>query len=218
MTLAASQPLRPDPRARFWNKIAVRYAATPVEDVVAYERKLQMTRDVLAPHMVALELGCGTGTTALWHAPTVAHIRAVDASPSMLAIAQEKAAVAGVENVSFEVAAVEDMAEAPGAFDVVMAMSLLHLVPDRDEAIARVMRWLKPGGVFVSSTPCVREIMPAFALIAPFGRAFGLLPFVKSFRSDDLIASLSGAGFDLETVWRPSKKAAVFVIARKPEG
>ena len=41
--------------------------------------------------MEVLEFGCGTGGTAIIHAPYVKHIRAIDISGNMIAIAKGKA-------------------------------------------------------------------------------------------------------------------------------
>jgi ubiquinone/menaquinone biosynthesis C-methylase UbiE len=86
--------------------------------------------------MDVLELGCGTGTTALHHAPHVKHIRAVDISAKMLEIARAKAEAAGVTNVTFETASVEDLRSTAETYDVVMVHSLLHLLDDRAAALA----------------------------------------------------------------------------------
>ena len=51
------------PAARFWNRIARKYAGRPVEDETAYRRKLDQTAALLHPDMRVLEYGCGTGTT-----------------------------------------------------------------------------------------------------------------------------------------------------------
>jgi arsenite methyltransferase len=51
--------------ARFWNGIAEKYAAQPVANVPAFERKKAITREHLRPDSSVLELGCGTGTLAL---------------------------------------------------------------------------------------------------------------------------------------------------------
>lgn len=69
---------------RFWNLIAGRYARTPVADEAAYEHKLAATRRLLSPEMDVLEFGCGTGTTALHHAPLVRLYTGIDFSPKMM--------------------------------------------------------------------------------------------------------------------------------------
>jgi ubiquinone/menaquinone biosynthesis C-methylase UbiE len=43
-----------------------------------------------------LELGCGTGEDAIWHAKRGGHVTATDASPAMLEQARQKAGIAGV--------------------------------------------------------------------------------------------------------------------------
>jgi len=60
---------------KFWDKIAERYSRQPVADEAAYQKKLQVTREYLKPDMEVLEFGCGTGSTAIAHAPYVKHIR-----------------------------------------------------------------------------------------------------------------------------------------------
>jgi cyclopropane fatty-acyl-phospholipid synthase-like methyltransferase len=44
--------------------------------------------------MELLEFGCGTGGTAIIHAPHVKHIRAIDISPRMIEIAKSRAEAA----------------------------------------------------------------------------------------------------------------------------
>ena len=77
-------------RSFFWDKIAKRYSKQPISDEAAYQKKLQVTRGYFQPGMKVLELGCGTGSTAIAHAPFVASIRAIDISSKMIAIAQSK--------------------------------------------------------------------------------------------------------------------------------
>ncbi len=72
--------------ARFWDFIAKRYARQPVADEASYRKKLEMARTYFSPGSEVLEFGCGTGSTAIAHAPHVAHIRATDVSGKMLAI------------------------------------------------------------------------------------------------------------------------------------
>ncbi len=163
-----------------------------------------------------LEFGCGTGTTALIHAPFVKHIRAVDLSAKMLEIAQAKADAAGIRNVTFEKSDIAPFSAPEASYDVVMAHSLLHLLEDKDAAIAKIFRLLKPGGYFVSSTICIGGQMPWLRVLLPIGRCLGLLPLVKFFTPDELAQSLTRAGFRIEHSWQPGKRKGVFIVARKP--
>ncbi|MEM9314857.1 MAG: methyltransferase domain-containing protein, partial [Pseudomonadota bacterium] len=127
-SLALSTPATPSRTARFWDRVADRYAKKPVGDEAAYRHKLARTQSYLRPDMAVLEIGCGTGSVALEHAPHVRHIQATDVSGRMIAIAREKAAAAGVTNIRFEQAGVDQVVAEPGSLDAVFAMNILHLL------------------------------------------------------------------------------------------
>ena len=78
---------------RFWDRIANRYSRTPIADEATYQTKLRITQDHLRPDMDVLEFGCGTGSTALVHAPVVNRILAIDISSKMIGIARDKAKI-----------------------------------------------------------------------------------------------------------------------------
>lgn len=78
MTAAASTSTAYE--ARFWDRIARKYASDPIKDTAGYERTLARTRELLTHTDTVLEIGCGTGTTALKLAPSVQrrHLRRDD--------------------------------------------------------------------------------------------------------------------------------------------
>ncbi|MGY8957245.1 MAG: class I SAM-dependent methyltransferase [Alphaproteobacteria bacterium] len=200
----------------FWDRHAARYAKSPIADEDSYQQKLKVTREYLRPDMELLEFGCGTGSTALIHAPFVKHILATDISPKMIEIARSKADAQKVTNVDFEVAALDDLTNPDETYDAVLGLNILHLVEDRDAAISRIRAALKPGGVFISGTACLGETMKFFKLIGPVGKFFGLLPVIRVFTGQDLVTSLTRGGFEIEHQWQPGKGKSLFIVARKP--
>ncbi len=205
------------PSATFWDKIAEKYAKQPISDEAAYQKKLEVTRGYFTPDMEVVELGCGTGSTAIAHAPFVKHIRATDISENMLAIGKRKADAAGVLNISFERATVENINLADSSIDMIMTHSLLHLLEDKEAAIKKIFKALKPGGVFVSSTVCLRDRMWFMAPLLPVMRLVGFAPLVKVFGADHLVRSIEAAGFTIDHRWQPPKAPSVFVVALKPK-
>jgi len=198
--------------------MADRYVASPIADVPSYEKKLDITRSHLRPDMELLEVGCGSGATALLHAPLVKHILATDFSARMIEIARARAAEQGVTNVSFEQTDITSLDKPDGSFDMVLALSILHLMEDRDAVIGKVHRLLKPGGYFVSSTACLGDSLGFFKYIGPVGRALGLLPILNVMTRGELVESIEGAGFSLAHNWQPGRNKAVFIVARKAGG
>ena len=205
-----------DRETKFWNKIADRYSRRPISDEAVYEKKLDITRKYFRPDMEVLEIGCGTGTTAIAHAPHVGHILATDLAPRMIEIATEKADAANIDNVTFRASSVDALDLPDASIDAVMAHNLLHLLEDREPAIADIYRVLKPGGVFVTSTACIGDMMLPLRLIVPVGRFLRLFPLVKVFSAAELKDSFDKAGFEIDYEWQPKKNAAVFIVCRKP--
>jgi ubiquinone/menaquinone biosynthesis C-methylase UbiE len=203
--------------SRFWDRIAERYSRKPVADEASYQKKLEVTRSYFRPDMEVLEFGCGTGSTAITHAPYVGHIRAIDISSKMIEISREKAARANIENVVFEQSTIEEIAVSDGSMDAVLGLSILHLLEDKEAAIAKVHRMLKPGGVFVTSTTCIGDSMKFFKIVAPIGKFLGLMPLVRVFTTQGLVDSLGKAGFEIDYQWQPGKGKAVFIVAKKSD-
>lgn len=201
--------------ARFWDRIANKYSRTPIADMDSYQQKVRITQSYLTPQSNVLEIGCGTGSTALLHADVVNHILATDISENMIGIANQKKEKQGADNVEFRQASLNTLG-VDGEFDMVMAHSLLHLVEDRDEAIRRMSDWLKPGGTLVTSTACLGDKMKFFKFIGPIGHFLRLIPMVKVFSEQELHDSFIKAGFTIEQQWRPEKAMSVFFVVRKP--
>ncbi len=203
--------------AKFWDNIADGYAKSRIRDERAVEKKLQITRDLFPPKAEVLEIACGTGTTALHHAPHVKHYFATDISEKMLEIARIKAADQGITNITF---AQQDITGATlpwGQYDAVLAMSILHLIPNRPAALAKIFETLKPGGVFISSTVCLGNMAFFFPLLIKAMKLIGKAPkVVDSLKHEDIAAVISEAGLTIEDHHRMTKGKVAFIIARKP--
>ncbi len=204
----------PDPR--FWDRIAPRYAKKAVPDEAAYRATLDRVRHYLRSSDRALEVGCGTGSTALELAASVAELHASDVSPGMIRIAESKARAGGIQNVNFAVGTLDGPFPATGAFDVVMAFNLFHLLPDIPGALARVSTLLAPGGHLLFKTPCIGQQSPLLRVVIPVLRAFGQAPFVSFVTEESLLHDVGRAGFEiLETGLYPKKSHSLFIVARK---
>lgn len=201
--------------AKFWDKIAPGYAKQPIADPEVYEEKLRVSRGYLNKDLTVLELGCGTGSTALVHAPNVHHIHAIDISPQMIQIARAKATDAGIQNITFEIRDLNNLNGSIGSYDAVLALSVLHLLDNKEDIIRQVFKTLKPGGVFITSTACLGETMKFFKIVGPIGTFFGLLPTIRVFTPDDLRHSMTDAGFKIEHHWQPGRGKSVFIVAKK---
>lgn len=199
--------------ASFWDRTAPKYAKRRIGDEAAYETTLTRTRAHLGETDRVLELGCGTGSTAILLAPAVAAYRATDISGGMIRIAETKTAP---ESLHFAIEGINTPAPDATPFDTVIAFNLLHLLPDLDGDLTRIREHLPKGGLFISKTPCFgRGAWHLTALIGAL-RLVGRAPSkVRMMNTDALETSIKNAGFEiLETGSYPAKPPSRFVVAR----
>ncbi|MEO0918744.1 MAG: class I SAM-dependent methyltransferase [Pseudomonadota bacterium] len=201
--------------AAFWDKIAPKYATQPIANVDAYEKTLARVSTYLGAQTRALELGCGTGSTALRLFPGTEHYVGTDISEGMIDIARSKTADATSPQPEFRVGgvAVEDYRD--DRFNTVLAFNLLHLVPDFDAALATIHSLLPKDGLFISKTPALANKWYLRPLI--FGmQVIGKAPHVTFISVDAIDARIAAAGFRLvETGLYPPSAPSRFVVARK---
>jgi ubiquinone/menaquinone biosynthesis C-methylase UbiE len=207
-------------KAYFWDRIARKYAADPIADAAGYEATLRRVQALLSVEQEVLEIGCGTGTTALRLAPFTRRLLATDVSTGMIAIAREKLVAQPVPQLSFSVADADAPGFGQGAYDVALAFNLLHLVTDLDHALGLAVQALKPGGMLISKTPCIAEMNPLVPYLAlPLMRAIGKAPHVLCFDGEGLQLAMTRQGMELVSVERHGtrgKDIRVFIVARKP--
>lgn len=103
------------------------------------------------PGRTVLEYGCGTGSMAFGLARSGATVVGIDISGVGVAEATSRAR-REVLDASFVQMDAEQLASAPGAFDVVCGSGILHHL-DLDRSVTEIRRVLKPGGVAVFYEP-----------------------------------------------------------------
>lgn len=207
--------------AKFWDKIANGYAKSKIGDMAAYEYTLERSASYMKDTDRVLELGCGTGMTAVKFAPNVAEFVGSDVSEGMLEHCRARAAEAGLDNLRFQQAMVGDDSFKGEQFDIVMAHSLLHLLPDLEQRMNDIRGLVKPGGLFISKTVCLGEGkgLKARALrgLIPMLQMIGKAPYVNSISVADLEAMMTWAGFKIiESGNFPNKvPPARYLVARR---
>lgn len=95
-----------------------------------------------------LDVGTGDGTYAIEAARRDARATGIDVDLAMLAAARSRSESAGV-SVALREARTEELPFDDGAFDVVLAVTVLCFVPDPGGAVREMARVLAPGGRLV---------------------------------------------------------------------
>lgn len=207
----------------FWNKAADNYDKTEERFEHIHYTSRESTKKHLKDSDVILDYGCGTGTTACELAKHVKEIQAIDISGRMIELSKEKAVASGVENVKFAQEDIFDERHSKDSFDVILTFNMLHTVPDPKSVVQRIHELLKPGGSFISVTPCLREKM-SFTVSAQIQVvrllcSVGIIPVpIRRLQSTDLDDLVAAGNFQIVEAQEVFEGAtSYFIVAKKKE-
>lgn len=130
-----------------------------VEDFIAAVREHGLgdkLRDGVNPLKV---IDCGTGTAlipiVLGRRPVFSHVTAVDLSEEMLKIARQNVYGSGLQfSIALKRADCKSLPFDEASFDAAMSNSILHHLAEPIQAVAEMLRVLRPGGLLF-----VRDLM-----------------------------------------------------------
>jgi trans-aconitate 2-methyltransferase len=129
-----------------------------------------------APDMVAVDLGCGTGslTRKLHEALGARSTLGIDRSARMLDDARHSTLPPGLR---FEVGDMNDFS-ATAAYDLIFSNAAFHWVPDHEALIGRLAAALKPGGQLAFQIPASHDtishlVAEELTSVEPFATGFG---------------------------------------------
>lgn len=163
-----------------------------------------------------VDLGCGFGALALVFAARGAHVVALDPNEPRLRVGQRVAEAFGIQ-IKWLVGSMEEAELGVEQLDVaLMNNSLCYLLDmaDRQEALARTLRALRPGGMLVVRNPArfrLRDQFTGLPLLGtlPPGAARRMSDLVSPGRSDVRLLSGRAAAREL-------RRAGFVNVARVP--
>jgi ubiquinone/menaquinone biosynthesis C-methylase UbiE len=202
-----------DKSEKFWDRTAKNFDQQDDPYDPGYVRTIQ---EYLGPGDTVLDFACGTGSFSCLIADDVKEIHAIDISSQMLEIAKEKAQALEIKNINFMHATILNQKLKEGSFDVILAFNILHLLENTTEVIQRINRLLKPGGIFISDTPCLGEKRNWVAFVIAMISKLPILPYVKNFSVAELEAKFTGSNFKIiESEILSNTPTTSLVVARK---
>jgi 2-polyprenyl-3-methyl-5-hydroxy-6-metoxy-1,4-benzoquinol methylase len=199
---------------KFWDRMAKYFDRAERKDEPINSMIIEKTRTFLKISDNVLDYGCGTGTVAIEIAGSVKTVHGIDISSKMIDIAKEKTLEHKVKNIDFAQTTIFDEKLETGSFDVILCFYLLHLVEDTPKVMQRINELLKPGGLFLSATPCMRGTFLG-VLLSPVSK-IGLIPQITSFKITELEDSIASGYFEIvETECLHQRSQQYFIAAKK---
>ena len=156
----------------------------------------------LAGDETVVDAGCGSGrvTERLLERLPGGRVVAIDASPSMIAVARGRLARFG-DRVDYLVADLGRPFDLPGGVvaDAILSTATFHWIPDHDSLFRNLAAVLRPGGQLVAQFGGAGNIASVLAILASVGDGW---VGEKNFPTAELTAErLANAGFADIDVW-----------------
>ena len=203
-----------------WDKLANNWDTPGVSLGENDIRIIEKTKKFINASDVVLDYGCATGSIAIEIAGIVKEAHGIDISSKMIDIARRKADEHKIKNIDFRHATIFDENLKKESFDLILALSILHLLENSPQIMNRINQLLKPGGLFISASPCLGEktfvstliSMPVFLLTK-----IRILPYINFFSVPGLVASITNENFEIVENENLSVHPITecFIVARK---
>lgn len=204
---------------RFWNRLSKNYDKQAKDK--AYKLIIDRSKKHLKSSDIILDFGCATGLYSVNFADFVKEVEAFDISSKRINIAENKANNIHINNISFKQTTLFDERYKEGNFDTILALNILLYFEDLDIVLKRMNKLLKPNGLIITSTACLKEKRTIIGLFSGsiifILKKMRLLPFLRFFKMSELGETITNCGFNIiETEVLIDKPATeYFIVARK---
>jgi 2-polyprenyl-3-methyl-5-hydroxy-6-metoxy-1,4-benzoquinol methylase len=202
---------------KFWDRSASKYDDSEPSTDPTHIKTVEKTKKYLKVSDVVLDYGCATGTVAIEIADNAKEVHGIDLSSEMIEAAKRKASERKRGNIEFTQSTIFDERLKKESFDVILAFNILHLLEDTQKVMQRINELLKPGGLVISSTPCMGENRASFiSILLSLAMKIGLVPDIRFFKISELEDAIANGNFQIvETESLTRNPTSYFVVAKK---
>ncbi|MGY8946202.1 MAG: class I SAM-dependent methyltransferase [Flavobacteriales bacterium] len=176
---------------------------------------IELSKEFLEKDKYVLDFGCGSGAITNKIAKEAKAIDAIDISSGMLEFAQKQAKENAITNINYRQVSIFDKDFKDEAFDVILAFNVLHYIEDMPNHVVRINSLLKPNGIFISSTACMKEKRSLIRYLVSFLSKTGLVPKIISYKKVELETLIENGNFEVIKSERISKLPEYFIVMKK---
>lgn len=200
----------------FWDRVSKNYDTSSKKGTGKPSRPLLATKPYLNIEDSVLDYGCATGKASIEISEFVKNVYGIDISAKMIELAREKVITKNIINVTFDKIEINNVKLKPETFDVIVIYNVLHLLNDLENKIERLHKLLKPGGFFISNTPCLGEQKYIMSTIIYIGSKLNLVPEINMLKGNELEEIISKSDFEIvENRKLTPSDTNNFIVAKK---
>jgi len=201
---------------KFWDRIANQWDKQGNKLDQTSLKAIENTKKYLNIGDIVLDYACGIGTITNEIAANVKEIQAIDISSRMIEVAKIRSGESNIENVHYAQSTIFDERYKIDSFNVIMAFNILHLLEDTHKVMRRINEILKPGGFFISATPCLGEKWAILGIFISLLSKIGIVPFLKMHKFSDLEDLIVNGDFQIvEAENLHQTQPNYFIVAKK---
>jgi 2-polyprenyl-3-methyl-5-hydroxy-6-metoxy-1,4-benzoquinol methylase len=201
---------------KFWDKRSKDYDKREKDFEQEYDKTIELTKKYLKINDIALDFACGTGVITNIIASDVKEIHGIDISSKMIAVAKRKAEEREIQNSSYSQSIIFDEIYKKESFTVILAFNILHLLEDTLKVMLRINELLKPGGLFISATPCMKDKKSFIGIMLFLLRKMRIIPYTKFLKFSELEGLIANGNFQIiKTEDLQENPPNYFVVAKK---
>ena len=197
---------------KFFDKVSRRSKPEPNQTA---SKVIELSKELLEKDSYILDFGCGSGAITNKLAEDVRSIDAIDISSGMLEFAQKQAENSSIENINYIQASIFDGRFKDQQFDAILAFNVLHYIEDMPKLFGRIDTLLKPEGLFLSSTACLREKRSLIGYLVLFLTKIGVMPRMYFYKRSELEDLIINGNFRMIGTEKISKLPEYFIVTRK---
>jgi len=197
---------------KFFDKVSSKSKSEPNQTA---SKIIESSKEFLENDHYLLDLGCGSGAITNKLAKISKSIDAIDISAGMIEFAKTQAEENSIENINYIQTSIFDERFKDESFDVISAFNVLHYIEDMPSLIQRINRLLKPNGIFISSTACLKEKRSFLRYLVVLLTKLRIMPKTNFYKKNELETLIKNGSFDIMKSEKISKLPEYFIVSRK---
>ena len=210
------EPKRRRKSEKFWDRVSKLFGnSNRTMNSPALRTIKQYADKYFTPTDMILDIGCGPGDITFEIARRTKFVYATDISEGMINSAKYRAVEQNISNAKFIRTNLIDKSFQALSFDVITAFNMLQYVTDKQQLYSAIHEYLKPQGLFISSTACLNERKSMIRFMLTGMSTLKIGPDILFYKTSELENEIKESGFTIIEAGDISKIPERFIVARK---